>query len=73
MASETQIDRVKTTLKEKGYITRNECLSRFISRLGAIIYRLKERGWEFRVEYFKTQYGKDYKYTLVKLPMEETI
>lgn len=31
-------------IKRKGYVSRNDCLSRYISRLGAIIYRLVGRG-----------------------------
>jgi hypothetical protein len=51
-------------LLERGYITRNECLSRYISRLGARICDLETRGWTFKTErvrgdylYRVTQYG----------------
>jgi len=64
----TQLQWVKDKLKKDGFITRNECLSNYISRLGAIISVLKEQGYEFEAGYFKleTMFGisKDYKYTL---------
>lgn len=66
MTNQTQLNFVKNELKTKGYITRNECLAKFISRLGALIGILKNNGWEFEAEYIKTPYGKDYKYTLKK-------
>lgn len=65
---ETQFDFVKKELKEKGYITRNECLSKFISRLGAIIHSLKKEGWQIDGEHYKTLRGNDYKYNLLSPP-----
>lgn len=66
----TQLEWVKQKLEKDGYITRNECLRNYISRLGAIISVLKEQGYEFEVGYVKveTMFGtsKDYKYTLKK-------
>ena len=61
-----QQDRVIKKLRHDGFITRNECLKNFISRLGAIICSLQSEGWEFNREYIKTKGGKDYKYTVVK-------
>lgn len=68
MTNQTQLNFVKNELKTKGYITRNECLAKFISRLGALINKLKNQGWEFDTSYIETPHGhgKDYKYTLKK-------
>lgn len=62
---------VKQKLLDDGYITRNEALSRYISRLGAIIHRLKKDGWNIvgeRKEYKKKngEKGYDYVYTLIQ-------
>lgn len=66
----TQLEWVKQKLEKDGYITRNECLRNYISRLGAIISVLKEQDYEFEAGYVKveTMFGtsKDYKYTLKK-------
>ena len=63
-----QIDFVLRELKEKGYITRNYALKHYISRLGAIIYHLKQKGYDIvgeRVYYDDIDFGKyDYKYIL---------
>jgi len=66
----TQKQWVLNRLNENGYITRNECLRNYISRLGAIIADLKADGYEFEAGYIevKTPFGtgKDYKYSLIK-------
>lgn len=43
----TQKDWVIEQLSSKGYVTRNEALANYISRLGAIIHTMKKEGWEF--------------------------
>jgi hypothetical protein len=58
---QTQLEKVKAELKYKGYISRNECLKNYISRLSAIIYDLKEEGMEFETK----KVGGDYRYYLV--------
>jgi predicted RNA binding protein YcfA (HicA-like mRNA interferase family) len=58
MTNLTQKERIIIKLEKDGFVTRNECLSRFISRLGAIIKDLEYEGWEFYKERFKG----DYKY-----------
>jgi hypothetical protein len=63
-----QEDWVKEKLFEKGYITRNECLAEYITRLGAIINRLKKKGYGFEAKYVKTPYGKDFVYKIFKKP-----
>jgi hypothetical protein len=68
---ETQERWVKEQLNEKGFITRNECLQNYISRLSAIILSLKNEGYEFVSEFQKTPKGKDYIYTLTRKPNEQ--
>ena len=65
MLNTTQEEFVINQLKEKGYITRNECLRNFISRLGAIMCKLKKEGYEFDTK----TVGGDYVYTLKTKPM----
>ena len=60
----TQIEFVKKHLIENGQISRNFCLSNFISRLGARIDDLKRLGWEVKGE----NIGGDYVYKLVSKP-----
>ncbi len=43
---QTQKQWVMAQLKERGEITRNQCLQRRISRLSAIALTLKGEGWE---------------------------
>jgi hypothetical protein len=61
----TQKQRILNQLKTKGYITRNQCLKNFISRLGARIKDLKNEGYIIEGKNIKTQYGEDYIYYLV--------
>lgn len=42
----TQIDFVLKTLKKNGKISRNYCLKNSITRLGALIYKLKTQGYK---------------------------
>jgi len=46
----TQIKRVDNQLNKYGYISRNWCLRRWITRLSAIIYDLKKKGYQFEIE-----------------------
>lgn len=52
---QTQKQWVKEQIKSNGFITRNQCLKNFISRLGAIIFELKEEGMEFETGYIETE------------------
>ena len=45
-------------LRAEGSVSRNWCLQRYISRLSAIIYDLRKRGWEFT----EIRRGGDYLY-----------
>jgi len=46
----TQIKIVDNQLNKYGYISRNWCLNKRISRLSAIIYDLKKKGYQFEIE-----------------------
>lgn len=71
----TQKDRVVTKLLKDGFITRNECLRNFISRLSAIIQDLELEGWEFetsRKGNSATAEG-DYVYKVIKSPFKKIV
>lgn len=57
---------VKENLFNRGFITRNECLRRYVSRLADIIYQLKNDGIEIDGEVLPTPYGEDFIYYLTK-------
>lgn len=57
---------VKENLFKRGFITRNECLRRYVSRLADIIYQLKNDGIEIDGEVLPTPYGEDFIYYLTK-------
>lgn len=63
---QTQKQWVIAQLKENGEITRNQCLSRYISRLGAIALTLKKEGWQ--LEGFNRE--GDYVYRIIKAPQK---
>lgn len=56
----TQYNVVLRHLIKYGYVTRNWCLRKYISRLSAIIYELKKQGYRFEI----SREGGDYKYIL---------
>ena len=60
----TQKQRVVDKLLRDGFVTRNECLRNYISRLSAIIQDLEEEGFEFKPYDF---HG-DYRYDMIKCP-----
>lgn len=66
----TQKEWVRHRLVKYGYITRNECLREYISRLSSIIHQLKADGMKIKGESFEsfTRWGecKDYRYILEK-------
>lgn len=59
-----QRDRVIIKLRRDGYVSRNEALRNYISRLGAIICDLKKDGWDFET---KREKG-DYVYKVIRSP-----
>lgn len=64
----SQKNRIIKKLNRDGFITRNECLRNFISRLGATIVILKHEGWEFDPKYMPDG---DYRYTVIKYPYKK--
>lgn len=72
MLNDTQIKFVKTKIHQNGKISRNECLKNYITRLGAIIYKLKQSGYSFRADYVKKDNGtkSDYVYYAIKIPKD---
>jgi hypothetical protein len=71
MKNESQKKWVLERIEEQGFITRNQCLRNYISRLGAIILDLKKEGYLFESGYEKTKQGKDYIYTFVGMEEKE--
>lgn len=68
----SQTEWVKYELAQNGRITRNMALRNYVSRLGAIIYGLKEEGYVIRGRFIpcKTPWGegRDYEYKVVERP-----
>lgn len=60
----TQIEIVRNQLREHGEVSRNWCLSQYISRLSAIILDLAHEGYEFKT--FRRD--GDYVYMLLNAP-----
>ena len=58
----SQESRIKRKLNRDGFITRNECLKNYISRLGAVIFTLKKENYEFKAEDMENG---DYRYTWI--------
>jgi hypothetical protein len=73
MKNKTQENWVKERLEINGYITRNECLKNYISRLGAIICDLKKEGFSFKAYFIKNINGLDYKYELESKPEQKQL
>ncbi len=73
--SMTQLKFVEHILIKDGEITRNKCLVNYVSRLSAIISKLKDAGYEFETDYIEVKtpfgYGKDYRYKVTKYPTKE--
>lgn len=60
----SQLKKIKAELDSKGYVSRNWCLKNYISRLSAIIFNLKEDGYDF--ETFEKD--GDYIYKVINKP-----
>ena len=60
----SQLKRIEKRLDEVGYITRNQCIRNYITRLSGRILDLKQVGWEFST---KEENG-DYIYRVTKKP-----
>jgi hypothetical protein len=62
---ETQRQWAERKLRTSGYVSRNEALRTYITRLGAIICDLRKDGWDITGRWQKqTNGGKDYIYFL---------
>ncbi|CUU92475.1 Uncharacterised protein [Campylobacter hyointestinalis subsp. hyointestinalis] len=63
----TQREWIKNQLLDHGQISRNLCLSRWITRLSGHIYAIKDKNphWIIDGKWVKTSHGEDYVYTLV--------
>lgn len=57
---ENQIAWVEEQLRKHKRVTRNQALRQYITRLAALVGRLRERGWEIEGE----KEGRDYVYVL---------
>lgn len=81
MLNQSQVNQVAERLVLTGSVSRNWCLRRYITRLGAIINDLVKAGWKFddyavgdvimRGRWEKDKHGKrtgDYVYYLVSQP-----
>lgn len=68
----SQKEQVKKILLNTGEVSRNACLSIFITRLSAIIQDLEEEGWIFNPKWVKTKHGKDFMYYLTTTPLKKT-
>ncbi len=60
---QTQLERIRGRLHEFGYITRNQCLKSFISRLSGRIADLEAEGYVFSAGWK----GTDYVYILLSI------
>lgn len=64
MKSLSQEQRIVGQLIKNGEISRNHCLQNYISRLSAIIFDLREKGWDFKTE----ERGGDFIYIVTRKP-----
>ena len=65
----TQRHWVEERLRDTKRVTRNEALSKYISRLAAIIADMKKDGWDIEGNTLKTTHGNDYVYRLISEPV----
>lgn len=75
MQNKSQKDFVVKQLLDKGKISRNFALQHYISRLGALIFDLKEEGWDFATYQVDTKkpdgtMGKNFVYEATKVPFK---
>ena len=60
----TQLKLIRELLLKNGKVSRNWALGEYISRLGAIINKLKKEGIKTDGRFVNTEFGKDYVYFL---------
>lgn len=63
---QSQLDWVKSQLAQYGEVTRNQCLAHNITRLSAIILKLRGMGYNFTT----SERGGDYVYSLTTQPVK---
>lgn len=68
MEKKTQKERVIDRINEVGYVDNFWAFHNYILRLGAIIYDLKEEGWEFKGEFGEGKDRKNYFYRVTHRP-----
>lgn len=73
MTNQSQKTWVIKKLKDNKFVSRNDCLSNFVSRLSAIMLELKHEGWKFKTRWVKINGGKDYQYYIDEIPMKKVI
>lgn len=64
----SQLSWIAQQLETYGTVTRNQCLTHFISRLAARIADLRAVGWHIEGERLPEEHGVDYRYTLISKP-----
>lgn len=69
----SQEEYIISLLKSYGTVSRNHCLEQRITRLASIISGLnnEENGWEIKGQYVKKNGGKDFVYSVVKMPFKK--
>lgn len=67
---QTQKEFVISKLKKDGSISRNFCLSNYISRLGAIVNQLNNEGWNLEGS---NQDNGDYIYKVKQAPFKRVV
>ena len=70
MKKKTQKERIISKLIKDGYVTRNEALKNYISRLSALIFSLEKEGWKFSA---KDMPDGDYKYEVIENPIKPVL
>lgn len=73
MTKQSQKDFVISQLNQTNEISRNLCLKNYITRLGAIVFQLKEDGYEFKTVWRENlkpdgTKGKDFVYKVTRHP-----
>jgi len=65
----TQLQKITYILESEGSISRNRCISMYITRLAARIDDLERMGWKFRHE----KDGNDYRYYVEDMPLPKQL
>lgn len=71
MKKQTQLNYVKNELLKNCFISRNDALKSYCTRLSARIQDLVDDGWVIEGRWVKTETGKDYQYFLISSPYKK--